>query len=73
MTKYTGICTWPTYYCKQRENISSRFSGNSEASASELPENLEDMFPCSYIDSDVISRFQSLITHVCVTRRERAN
>ena len=28
------------------ENISSRFSSNSEAQALELLENLEDMFPC---------------------------
>ena len=27
-------------------NISSKYSGNSEATASELLEYLEDMFPC---------------------------
>ena len=33
-------------------NISSRFSGNSKANASELPENLEDMLPryCRWLD-----------------------
>ena len=31
-------------------NISSRFSGNSEADASELPENLEEMLPRYDID-----------------------
>ena len=31
--------------CSGQGNISSRFSSKSEASASELLENLEDMFP----------------------------
>ena len=31
------------------DNISSRFSSNSEADASELLENLEEMFPWYYI------------------------
>ena len=31
---------------------------NYESEASELLENLEDMFPLYYIDSDAISRFQ---------------
>ena len=35
-----------------RRNISSRFSSNSEANASELPENLEELFP-RYTDSKV--------------------
>ena len=30
-------------------DISSRFSSNSEADASELPENLEEMFPRYYM------------------------
>ena len=38
--------------------ISWRFSGNSEASASELPENLQEMFPWYYMNIDVISRFK---------------
>ena len=32
-------------YSVDRGNISSRFSSNSEANASELLENLEDIFP----------------------------
>ena len=39
----------------ERENISSGFSSNSEASASELLENPEEMFHRYYMDSDVIS------------------
>ena len=46
-----------------RKHISSRFSGNSEAFASELLENLEEMFPRYYMDSDVISKFKSSTTH----------
>ena len=37
--------------------ISSRFSNNSEANASELRDNLEEMFPQYYMDGTVISRF----------------
>ena len=37
--------------------ISSRLSSNSEADASELLDNLEEMFPLYYMDSDVISRY----------------
>ena len=47
--------------------LSSRFSSNSEASASELSENLVE------ISNGVISRFKSSITHWCVTRHERVN
>ena len=50
-----------------------RFSSNSEASASELQENLEKSSPLYYMDTDVISKFKSLTTHRCVTRRERVN
>ena len=39
----TIICS--TYHYKQQGNNSSRFSCNSEADASELQENLEEMFP----------------------------
>ena len=46
--------------------MSSRFSSNSEANASELLENLEGMF-IRY----VFGRFKSLITLRCVTRRKR--
>ena len=41
-----------------RGNSSPRVSSNSEASASELLENLEEMFPRCHMDSDVISRFK---------------
>ena len=69
--------------------MSSRFSINSEAdafiaSASELLQNLEKMFPryymdsdvssrMYYMDSDVISRLKSSITEWCVVRCERVN
>ena len=44
----------------------------SEASASELLENLEDMFPLYYVNSEcVISIFKPSTTYCCVTRRER--
>ena len=39
-------------------------SSNSETSASELLENLEEMFPRYFLDDDVI-------THWCVISRER--
>ena len=34
---------WPTYYHKQRGNISSTFSSNSEAIKTELQENVEEL------------------------------
>ena len=34
---------------EHRENISSRFSRNSEAFASEFPEDHEEMFPWYYV------------------------
>ena len=37
---------------KYRGKMSSRFSSNSEASASELLVNLEEMIPLYYIDRD---------------------
>ena len=43
------------FYYHKWGAISSRFSSNSEASASELLENMEIMFPRYYMDSDVIS------------------
>ena len=49
--------------------MSSRFSSNSE----ELLENIEDMFPQYYMESDVINRLISSITHWGVTRRESVN
>ena len=38
------------------DSMPTTFSSKSEASASELLENVEEMFPHCYIDSDVISR-----------------
>ena len=38
-----------------RGNISSRFSSNSEADASELPENLDEQLPC-YFENEIGSR-----------------
>ena len=42
--------------------ISSRFSSNSEADASELLENLEEIFLRYNMDSDVINRFNFGVT-----------
>ena len=47
----------------------SRFSSNSEASASEILENIHTS--SYYMDSNVISRFKSSTTHECVARREK--
>ena len=44
-------------------NISSRFSSNSEAFASELLENLEELFRRNWIDGDVITRFKPSPSH----------
>ena len=43
--------------------MSSRFSSISEASASELIEHLEELFPRYYVESYAINRFKYLITH----------
>ena len=52
------------------DTICLRFSSNSEASASELLENLEEISPRYYMNSgDVITRFKSTTTHSCVTRQ----
>ena len=40
----TAMCLWISHYKKYKTNISSWFSGNSEAFASELPENREEAF-----------------------------
>ena len=52
--------------------MSSRFLSNYEAFASELPENLEEMFPRYDMDSDVI-RILKLSTppYWCVDRCKR--
>ena len=49
-------------------NISNIYSSNSETSASELLQNLEEMFPQYYLNSDVINRFK-IFTHLCVVHR----
>ena len=47
-----------------------RLSKNSEAGASELLENREEMLLLYYTHSDECSIFYSSITHYCVTRRK---
>ena len=59
-----------SYQEEIRGNISSIFSSNSEAFASELLENIEEISPGYYIDSNVINMLQSSITHWCATRRK---
>ena len=44
------------------ENNSSRFSGNSEANASEFLENLE-VFPLYHTLNNICQGFKSLTTH----------
>ena len=44
--------------------ISSRLSSNSEAFASELLENLEEMFPLHYMHNDMFCMFKSNDTQV---------
>ena len=56
-----------------RGNISSIFSRNSEAFASEILENIEEMFPRYYIHSGMLSIFLPSTTQWCVTRHERGN
>ena len=46
---------------------------NSEASASQLPQNLGEMFLRYYVDSDVINRLKYPITHRCAIRPEGVN
>ena len=55
------------YYRKQR-NKSSSFSINSEADASELPENWENMFSRYYLHSDIFSNLKA--PRQCVVRRD---
>ena len=52
-------------------NISSIFSLNSEAFASELRENLEDLFPRFYMKSDIFRMFKSSATHKVVYVMEK--
>ena len=55
-------------------NISSRFPSNSEADASELLENLEEMSPWYYMHTICFNQVQiccERTTNRCVTHRER--
>ena len=51
--------------------IKENFPSNSEADASELLENPEEMFPRYYTHSVVCISFKSSSTRRCATRRER--
>ena len=55
-----SVCSWTVYYSHQQGNISSRFSKNSKADASEFIENLKKMFPryWPYIDA-----YHNIYTH----------
>ena len=44
------------------------FSGNFETTASKFLENLEEMFPQYYINSDIYNRLKLFATLWCVTR-----
>ena len=50
---HTVFRSWLTNYYQYRENIYLRLSNNSEAFASELLENLEEVFPRYYMYCDV--------------------
>ena len=51
-------------------DISSSYSSNFEAFASELLENLKEMFTWYSMHIDIFSMIISSTTHWCVTRRE---
>ena len=57
-------------YYKHWRNISSRFSSSSEAIASELLENIEEMFPRYYMKSDMFSMFKPLTIQERVAHRK---
>ena len=59
------------HHYKQRGNISSLFSCNPSAFASELQEYIENYLLRYYMHGNVISMFKSSTTHWYVTRRER--
>ena len=52
----------PTTISNELETVSSSL----EVFASELPENLEEMFPQYYMHSDMFSIFKFLTTQYCV-------
>ena len=60
------IYCWSTFSYKYQGNISSRFSNNSAAPASELL-NIEEKFSWYYTDGDVINSFKSSTLHRDVT------
>ena len=60
-----------TTISKQEKAFLLRFSVNYEANISKLLENLGEMFPSYYKDSDIIIKFKSSTTHWCVTFQER--
>ena len=72
-----GTIKYQTKVLRSQElqgNVSSRFHNNSEAFASELLENLEDMFQQCYTGGDtVISKFKFSTTHRRVTCRGRVD
>ena len=53
------------------ESLTNTITSNSEAYASELRENLEDMLLRYYIGSNVIDKFKTPNTDWRVSRRER--
>ena len=61
-----GRFSWFVHY----PHFSSRFSTNSEAFASELIENLEDISPQYYMYSDMFNMFKCSNAQWCITRRE---
>ena len=56
--QYNHSFTIHIYY-QQRGTLFSRFSSNSKTNASELLENLEEMFPQYYMHGDMFSTFKS--------------
>ena len=63
--------SWTTNIYRQQENNSSRFSSNSEADASELLENPEEMFPWYYMHSNILRMFIYSTTQQSITLYER--
>ena len=59
-------------FLQEIKNISSEFSSNYEAKASELLENVYVRFHGYYMHSDMLIAC-SPTTHRCVMRRERVN
>ena len=67
---YGHFCSWLIYhYYKQRGNISSRFSKNSEASASTLLGRIEETYIMSTTWTVVLSNIQPLTGVLHFTKR----